>query len=370
VRAQQAKVGEMSMVEFWRSGGAGGSIDPSQARIVEADGWDGQMFMDSQSLGADPYVIMGAWAMLTERMKLSPGVTNPLTRHLAVTAASIAALQEISKGRAVLGIGRGDSALAYLGKAPVKIGAFERALEQLQVLLRGEKIAFGADTLGSAAPSLDTLALGARPTEFGLNWLKPDVPKTPIDVAATGPKVIEMAARIAEQVTVSVGAIPERMRWALGLAEEARAAHGLPKGGVSYGAQIIVICHRDLQTALEFASGAVPNLARFQVIQGAPAGPLAPGDAETFQAIRSGYDMTKHDKLTAAKLIGATLDPAFISRFAIVGPPDACIPRLVELARCGLDRFVIVGPAFYPDGADGKLFSGEVMPAVRRELAG
>lgn len=53
------------------------------------------MFMDSQSLSADPHVVMGAWAMATERLKLSPGVTNPLTRHLAVTAASIATVHDL-----------------------------------------------------------------------------------------------------------------------------------------------------------------------------------------------------------------------------------------------------------------------------------
>jgi alkanesulfonate monooxygenase SsuD/methylene tetrahydromethanopterin reductase-like flavin-dependent oxidoreductase (luciferase family) len=35
------------------------------------------MFMDSQSLCADPYVRMGVWAAATERLKLSTGVTNP-----------------------------------------------------------------------------------------------------------------------------------------------------------------------------------------------------------------------------------------------------------------------------------------------------
>jgi len=58
---------------------------------------------------------MGSWAAATERLKLCTGVSNPLTRHNAVAAACAATLQAISGGRAVLGIGRGDSALAYLG---------------------------------------------------------------------------------------------------------------------------------------------------------------------------------------------------------------------------------------------------------------
>jgi 5,10-methylenetetrahydromethanopterin reductase len=356
------------MVEFWRAGAGSSTVDGVVA--AEAEGWDGHVFMDSQSLGPDPYVFMGACAMRTERIKLAPGVTNPLTRHVAVTAASIATLQLLSKGRAALGIGRGDSALAYLGYGPVRLAAFQRSLEDLQTLLSGGRLTLRGDTETRDAPSLDSLSLGDKPREFGLKWLPPELPKTPIDVAATGPKVIEMAATIAEAVTFSVGAVPERVNWALDVARQARARAGLPADGISYGAQIIVICHKDRDAALEFAAGAVPNLGRFQVIQGAAAGPIGEGDAENYAAIRRGYDMNQHDKTQAAKIVGGELSREFIDRFAIAGPPEHCIPRLVELIRCGLDRFVVVGPAFYPDGGEGphSLFATEVIPGVRAEL--
>ena len=210
------------MVEFWRAGGSESATTMEAARKVEADGWDGQMFMDSQCLSADPYVRMGVWAAATERLKLSTGVTNPLTRHPAVTAAAAATLQSISRGRAVLGIGRGDSALAYLGHAPASLASFRRALHDMQTLLRGGEVAFGAhDTLGDTA-TVDTLSLGGRPVASRLQWLPQAMPKVPLDVAATGPKVIELSAPIAEQVTFSVGAIPERVSWALDLARAAR----------------------------------------------------------------------------------------------------------------------------------------------------
>jgi 5,10-methylenetetrahydromethanopterin reductase len=357
------------MVEFWRAGGSTTTIAEVQA--AEAEGWDGQMFMDSQSLSRDPYVLMGACAMATERIKLSTGVTNPLTRHLAVTAAGAATVHELSGGRAVLGIGRGDSALAYLGLAPVRLAAFERALSDLQHLLNGRRIGFEAAPAGEAAPSLDTLSLGGRPTGSGLEWLPGELPKVPLDVAATGPKVIEMAAGLAERVTFSVGAIPERMAWAVDLARAAHAGRGLGDQGVSYGAQIIVICHPDPARALEMAATAVAPLARFQVIQGAVAGPASAGDAANFAAIRKGYDMTKHSKSPeTSRLIGASLTPDFVERFAIAGPPDHCAERLLELIRCGLERFVVVGPGFYPDGGgEGpSLFAREVMPAVRETV--
>lgn len=358
------------MVEFWRAGG-GENFDPvSAARACEAEGWDGQTFKDSQSLGGDPYVLMGAWAAATERLKLMTSVTNPFTRHVAVTAASIATVQAISNGRAVLGVGRGDSALAFIGRAPVGLAAFERSLTELQTLLGGGKIDFTTGGVGEDAPSLDTLSLGGRPTGSGLGWLPEGLRKTPLDVAATGPRVIEMAAAIAERVTISVGAIPDRVRWALEIARAARATRGLGDDGVAYGSQIIVICHTDPEAALEMAASAVAPLARFQVIQGRVAGPVSDGDLENFAALRRAYDMNQHGKtLGAAKLVGASLTRDFIERFAIAGPPDHCIARLLDLIRCGLERFVVVGPGFYPEagGASRSLFATEVMPAVRAE---
>jgi len=356
------------MVEFWRGGGSESTTSVAVAQRVEAEGWDGQMFMDSQSLCADPFVRMGAWAAGTQRLKLSPGVTNPLTRHLAVTAAAAATVQSISGGRAVLGIGRGDSALAFLGHAPTTLSAFRRALTNLQTLLSGGEVPFVADTLLTDAPKIETISLGDRPHMTRLQWLPPGMAKVPLDVAATGPKVIEMAAQIAEQVTFSVGAIPERIAWAIGLARAARQKLGLTDAGVSYGAQIIVVCHPDLEAMRPIATAMVTPLARFQVMLNDAVGPQNDDDTENFTAIRKGYDMTKHSVSLADKIKGGTLSWDFVRRFAIVGPPDHCVARLRELIALGLDRIVVVGPGFHTEvNKDGpSLFARDVIPAIKR----
>lgn len=359
------------MTEFWRSGGPG-SLGPTRAAAeVEADGWDGQMFMDSQSLGADPYVLMGHWAAVTSRLRLSTGVTNPLTRHPVVTAASAATLQAISGGRCVLGIGRGDSALAYLGHAPTPLARFERTLSDIQTLLSGGEIGFGPDRLSEQTASVDSLSLGDRPTAVRLQWLPPEVPKVPLDVAATGPRVIAMAARVAERVTFSVGAIPERVCWAIEEAEQARAETPVPARPISFGAQVAVVCHHDVDAVREAATRIAMPLARFQVIHGrTAAGPNAPGDDQDYAAIRTSYAMTKHSRFDEDKLVGEAIDFDFVRRFAIVGTPDHCTERLIELARLGIERFVVFGPGFYEDGSRGTgLFAGEVMPAVRAAVS-
>jgi 5,10-methylenetetrahydromethanopterin reductase len=356
------------MVEFWRAGGSVSGSSAAQAQAVEAEGWDGQMFMDSQSLSADPFVLMGAWAVTTTKLKLCTGVTNPGTRHPAVLAANIASVQSLSNGRAVLGIGRGDSALAYLGHAPVSLPAFRTALTTLQTLLSGEETEFGSQALFADAPSAETLSLGARPAAMRLKWLPDFLPKVPLDVAATGPKIIEMAAQLAERITFSVGAIPERLAWALDIARRAGGSRNL-----SYGAQIIVVCHPDIEAVRAAATSFVAPLARFQIIQSQAAGPQTENDAANFAALRSSYDMTKHDHVISHdKLKGAQLDWDFVQRFAIVGPPAHCIERLLDLAALGIERFVVVGPGFHPEAsASGRsLFADVVMPAVRARLSG
>lgn len=353
------------MIEFWRAGGSEPTTSITAAQAVESEGWDGQMFMDSQSLSADPFVRMGVWAVATNRLKLSTGVTNPVTRHPAVLAACVASVQAVSGGRAVLGIGRGDSALAYLGYAPMRLNGFEKALRDIQTLLSGGEVAFGAFDSQADSPAVDTISLGHRPTSTRLKWLPQDLPKVPLDVAATGPRVIELSAAIAERVTFSVGAIPERIAWAVDLARAARRKQHLPENDVSLGAQIILVCHPDVESIRELATRFVAPLARFQVIQGDAAGPLTESDRQNFALIRRGYDMNKHGD-HHDKVLDTPLTWDFVERFAVVGPPERCIERLLELNRLGIERFVIVGPGFYPEPESGRsLFATDVIPAVR-----
>ncbi len=68
-------------------------------------------------------------------------MTNSVTRHPAVTASAAMAVQEVADGRMVLGIGRGDSALAHLGRSPARFKSFERYVDVLQRYLRREEVA-------------------------------------------------------------------------------------------------------------------------------------------------------------------------------------------------------------------------------------
>jgi alkanesulfonate monooxygenase SsuD/methylene tetrahydromethanopterin reductase-like flavin-dependent oxidoreductase (luciferase family) len=112
-------------IEVWLHSFAYARRAVELARRVEAWGFDGLLVADSQNLNADVWIELGLIAAATERIWLGPGVTNPATRHPAVTASAAATLQLESGGRAVLGLGRGDSALTQIGRRPVPVAELE-----------------------------------------------------------------------------------------------------------------------------------------------------------------------------------------------------------------------------------------------------
>jgi 5,10-methylenetetrahydromethanopterin reductase len=353
------------MTEVWALGVGLPGLAARQAARVEAAGWDGLAVVDSQNLSGDVYIALALAAHATERLRLATGVTNPYTRHPAVTAGAIATVQAESAGRAVLGIGRGDSALAHLGLAPAPVDAFERYLARLQAYLRGEEVAFAVRSAEDPG-SVESLGLASRPTASRLQWLRPSLPKVPVSVAATGPRVIAAAARQADRCTFAVGADPDRLNWAVASARAARAAAGLPESGVSFGAYLNVVAHPDRDVALALASGGLASFARFSVMHGTATGPVSDEQRDVLNRIHEVYDMNQHTFAGAPQ--AGQLTPEFASRFAILGPPEECRERLLELIGLGLDHLMIIGPSLGSDRDEATAavtrFEAEVLPAL------
>src|SRR4029077_15911021 len=95
--------------------------------------WD----IDSQLAMKDAFAGLTVAAMNTRRIGLGTGGTNAVTRHPAVTANAIAAIGEISHGRAFLGMGAGDSALYGVGLKPQKVAEGEEAIKFFRAGLGG-----------------------------------------------------------------------------------------------------------------------------------------------------------------------------------------------------------------------------------------
>jgi 5,10-methylenetetrahydromethanopterin reductase len=352
-------------MELWTSGISLPRYAAKHAVRVEAAGYDGLLLVDSQNLAGDTYVALTAAALATSTLQLATGVTNPFTRHPAATASAIASVHAESGGRAVLGIGRGDSALAHLGRAPASVEYFERYLATVLAYLRGEELPFEAldSFMPADAPApVDALELAGQPSTSKMHWLHPDLSTVPVDVSASGPRMIAVAARHAQRITFGVGANVDRLRWAI---ETARAAAG--DNPVSLGAHVNVVAHADLDIGRKLASGTMSTFARFNVMHGATSGPMFDGATETLDRLHNAYDMRFHTRGDSPQ--AAQLDRDFVDHFGIVGPPSYCVDRLQELAALGLDRFTIVGPGLGSDREEASAaiarFNAEVLPNLR-----
>src|SRR3954449_10536441 len=106
--------------------------DPPYTRLVELTkkaeehGFEYSWTYDSHILWQDSYATLSLVAAATETIKLGHCVTNPGIRDPTVTASWYATMQDISDGRMVMGIGRGDSSRRVVGLQPVKVAEFER----------------------------------------------------------------------------------------------------------------------------------------------------------------------------------------------------------------------------------------------------
>jgi 5,10-methylenetetrahydromethanopterin reductase len=350
------------MTEFWTNGAGMPKAFVRRAQRAEAAGFDGITVVDSQNLSGDCYIALAMAAAATTTIKLGTGVTNPFTRHPAVTAGAIATVQAVSAGRAVLGIGRGDSALAHLGYAPASPRALADYLRKLQRYLAGEDVPF------DEAGDLARLGLANQPTSSRIAWIRPGhYAKVPVDVTATGPRVIAIAATHGDMVSFAVGADPARLRWGIETARAARAAAGLVPEALRLGAYANVVVHDDPETARRLGEGGLSLFARFSAMHGTAVGPSTAEEKRTFERIHAAYDMTVHNRSHTPQ--AALLTSEFAREYGIFGPPPYCVDRLRELIALGIERFVVVGPSRDADRAEIERaehrFAAEVMPALR-----
>src|SRR5258708_5204535 len=273
-------------MELWTTGVASPRGSARAAKQLEDAGWAGFQVVDSQNLSGDPYVALAMAATATSRLGLATGVTNTVTRHASVTACSIASVQRISNGRAYLGIGRGDSALAHLGRAPARLGSFERYLRKLRAYLRGESVRFDdIDIPPSTAPPMSELELADAPSASQIGWLAGGGPVVPIEVAASGPRVIAIAALNADRIMFALGADVSRLAWGIALAKETRANAGLDPNGIAFGAYVNTACHDDVATARDLVRGALTTVARFHVMHGPASGPVSDSPPARLQTL-------------------------------------------------------------------------------------
>jgi 5,10-methylenetetrahydromethanopterin reductase len=273
------------------------------ATEAEAAGFEGVWVADSQSVFRDPWAALALSAARTSRIRLATGVTNPVTRHPAVLACAAATLDELSGGRAVLGIGVGESSVRTLGLRPASLTRLEEVVAEVRGFLNG-----------------------------GLEWSTAPVP---VVVAATGPKALQFAGRSADGVLIQVGADPALLRWALQRVEAGAKERGRP-------IEEIEVCLRlgfgtDAEALRPYAAAAARTIA-----QAVPVEELPTEFAADLHELRELYDYARHVSPVAPHRAAVT--ERILERVAVVGPLEEVEERVRELAALGLDRIVLTAP--------------------------
>jgi len=142
---------------------------------IESLGYDSLWLTDSSLHSRNCWAYLTLAARQTSRMTIGTAVTNPVTRHPAITAVAAATLAEISGGRAILGIGAGDRPLLSLGYTPARLATLEASIAAIRALWSGATVE--ADEPGFALhdahyrfpPGMDIPVVGVcdRPAHAG-----------------------------------------------------------------------------------------------------------------------------------------------------------------------------------------------------------
>jgi len=245
-----------------------------------------------------------------------------------VTASAISSVDEVSGGRAVLGLGSGDSAIYTIGAPPATLAGLEDSMRTLGRLTSGEAI-----------------------EREGRTWrVHRSTRRVPIYLAAEGPRTLELAGRVADGVIVGLGLTPEVIALSLdAIARGARAA-GRPLDDIDvwWFAKTSLADRRDEAIdPIKMALAASANHAFRFTLEGKG---VPPDLHERIKALQREYNAHHHELPRAGNASLPDrwgLTEFLVDRFAIAGAPRDCIAQISRAMAAGARQFIITG--FVPD---------------------
>jgi 5,10-methylenetetrahydromethanopterin reductase len=322
------------------------------AARAEALGYD-DFWVADERFFREVYAVLALAATRTTRIRLGPGVTDPYSRHPALTAMAIATLDDVSGGRAILGIGAGVSGFNELGvNADRSAVAIREAVELIRRLLAGQTV-----TVRGEQVRFDEGRLDFTPPRASL----------PLYVASQREAGCRVAGRIADgAIMQGCVADPLVQFFKRAVADGAQRA-GRDPSDVELVARINVCIADDGEAAREVMR---PAIVRSLAAQRRDFFTFRTAGLEIPDALGDAVARLPYTHDTAPLMKVAPLVPdAFVDAVALCGPPADVALGIVRLARNGIGRLMI-----YPMATDGNVastierFQTEVMPAVRKDL--
>ena len=299
------------------------------ARLAESLGYERCWVYDEGLAANDVYVTMTAIALATSSLEIGPGITNPYTRHAGATASAISSLDDVSGGRAFLGIGAGGS----LTLDPLSIPR-DRPLAAVHETIDACRRLFSGDTVSADG-------VRVRLSEASLPHARPG---TEIWLAGRGPRMLELGGAACDGVFLDflykphLGPVVERVRGS------GRAAGNEPR--IAYSTMLVTDDHTMAVTKPHLTYRLVDSPPDVQRSIG-----LAAADAARIRAaLADGLD-------SAAEHVR----DEWVLPFVIAGTPGECRRELHSLAaEHGIESFVV--PLLDDEPAERLLRSGaEIM---------
>ncbi len=307
-------------------------------QLSEELGYAGIWVADSHSVMRDAYSILSVLAIQTSSLQLATGVTQTVTRHPAVLANSWATLQELSEGRAICGIGVGESAVHNLGMKPERLAAFEQKVTVMRALLNGETVEYEGK-------------------EIQMPWSTQPVP---IIMASSGPRSLQMAGRIADGVLFQVGSDPRLAQYALDNIRKGAEQAGRKLEDLKLYMRIATAVDADREKARRDIKG-YASVAAGTVFSTVPREYFDDDLYEDLARMKEAYNYADHASNDAVH--SDLLTDRIFDAISVACTPAEAIERFQVLTDMGIDGFV------WPAGMSNpypymETFSREVMPWV------
>lgn len=294
-------------------------------RAAEGFGFDFLGYGDSATLWMDPFVILALAARETKRVRLGTTVTNPVTRHPAVMASGLAALQHLAEGRMFCGIGGGDSAIYNSRLKPAKLADIEAYLGALRDLTNGRETTW-------------------RDAKIKLQWTPRAVP---LWMSAEGPKTLETAGRIADGVIIGCGITEDVVKDSIARIDAGARAAGRDPASIEKWWMAKIHFARTEEEGwkeLRFANASSANKHfRFTF-----EGKFVPDQyREPIRRLQREYAFHEHADFTRpghnASLVEKHGLTEFVGRrFSVTGPAKQMVEHLHRLASWGATNLIVI----------------------------
>lgn len=294
-----------------------------RARAAEAAGFEGIFFADSQLTTLDPFQVLSLCATQTSRLRLGTAVSNMVYRDPTILANSAATVNEISEGRAVLGMGTGDGPVYRLGRTATRLALFEEGIRTLRALLQGRSI---------SVP-------GGKERQEGKVTLRVGKLPVPVYISAEGPRTLMLAGRVADGVILGTGFDLRVLAWAREqIAEGAKEAGRSPQEIDIMPAGMICV-DNDGNRARKLVRGRLANRAHHNFRFTMETVPLE--EVAGIKKFMTAFDITKP--------MEERVDPNLVSdylveRFTIAGTPEECVAKIQRLQEAGIKRLLLTPP--------------------------